>query len=519
MGLSAGNHMPSWIMSKLGRHLGTVSLLSSLSLIFIPTYAVAVKPSVSISAQSVANSEELEAADDIPEFDGQDTLEDGDGHIEKIYQEPLLLPAGGNVPATIGRSTPIKKGDQMTTATVPATPSTTKVTSTSSPDQRKEISPSLTDLTAAANDSTSSQIPLNAISPMTLKTFVEVVDLVRREYVEPVSDEVLFNDAMSGMLTKLDNHAEFLDTDAYQNLRAFTQGDVGEVGLQAQYQESQGHWVVTAVAPNSPAAEERIKVGDYIHQINETKLTSRKTANDVEQMLVGIAGTQVEVVVSRAGRRKRTVTLQRNQTREQQVEARMQDGVAIVKLPVFQDNSRQKLLTSLAQLNAPVSGIVIDVRDNPGGVLESAIDIAGLFMADKTVVQVKGRRGIERTVKTSDQALLASLPVVVLQNRYSASAAEVLSSSLQTQKRALVVGETSYGKGSVQSVIPVDEDQAIKLTVAYYMTADGRQIDDIGVTPDIALKGEEDTWQKQAIALLLKQDLPRGVTFLLKESN
>ena len=364
-----------------------------------------------------------------------------------------------------------------------------------------------------------SKVPLNTISPTTLKTFVEVIDLVRREYVDSVSDEVLLNDAMSGMLTKLDSHAEFLDSEAYENLRAFTQGEVGEVGLQAEYQTAKGHWVVTSVVANSPAAKEHIRVGDYLHQINEVKLTDRKNTNDIKQLLAGIAGTQVNLVVSREGRRKRTITLQRNQTREQGVHVRLQEGVAIVKLPVFQNNSRQNILTALTKLNAPVSGLVIDVRDNPGGVLEAAVDIAGLFMSETPVVQIEGREGVESILTTSADAQLSILPVIILQNRYSASAAEVLASSLQTQKRAQIVGETSYGKGSVQSVIPVNDEQAIKLTVAHYLTADGRQIDDIGVTPDIELKGEEDLWEQQAVTLMLAKERPSGLSFVLRPSQ
>lgn len=459
------------------------------------------------SWQEAVDDDGLSLADDIPEEDGADNFEDDDGHIGRIYAQPL--PEAG-----------LDNADYPPISNLPpkvVKPVDSRMVITQNQGSQAENA-SVAELNSSA-ESMVAQIPLNAISPLTLKTFVEVIDLVRREYVEPVSDEVLFNDAMSGMLTKLDSHAEFLDAEAYQNLRAFTQGDVGEVGIQASYQQSQGHWVVTAVTPNSPAAEERIRVGDYIHQINETKLTERKTANDVEQLLSGIAGSQVELVVSREGRRKRTVMLQRNQTRQQQIEVKLQEGIAIVRLPVFQNNSRQKLLVSLAQLNQPVAGIVLDVRDNPGGVLESAIDIAGLFMAEKTAVQVKGRQGIERTLTTGNNALLANIPVIILQNRYSASAAEVLASSLQTQKRARVVGETSYGKGSVQSVIPVNDEQAIKLTVAYYLTADGRQIDDIGITPDISLSGDEAMWEQQAVTLLLAEDLPPGVSFVLKEPD
>ena len=366
------------------------------------------------------------------------------------------------------------------------------------------------------------QVSLNAISPETLKTFVAVVDLVRREYVDAVKDEELFNNAMSGMLTKLDSHAEFLDAEAYENLRAFTEGDVGDIGIKVQYQPKEGYWVITEVIDGSPADKKGIAVGDYLHQVDEFKLGEEEESNDIEQLLTGIAGTQVDVVTSKAGRRKHSTTLQRNNNHPQIIETRLVDGMAIIRLPAFQNNSREKLLQSLIELDAPITGVLLDMRDNPGGVLASAVSVASLFMTDTDVVQVKGRQSDSRTLSTQGAALLEALPVVVLQNRYSASAAEVLASSLQAQKRATILGEVSYGKGSVQSVIPLNDEQAVKLTVANYMTALGKKIDGVGVAPDVTLLGNQSTWEQQALDLLRQQALPSGIRFVRKaqtESN
>ena len=360
------------------------------------------------------------------------------------------------------------------------------------------------------------QVSLKAISPETLKTFVAVVDLVRREYVDTVNDEELFSNAMSGMLTKLDSHAEFLDAEAYENLRAFTEGDVGDIGIKLQYQPKVGYWVITEVVDGSPADKKGIAVGDYLHQVDEFKLGEDEESNDIEQLLTGIAGTQVDVVTSKAGRRKHTTTLQRNHNHPQVIETRLVDGMAIVRLPAFQNNSREKLLQGLIDLDAPVKGILLDMRDNPGGVLASAVSVASLFMTNTDVVQVKGRQSDSRTLSTQGAALLDTMPVVVLQNRYSASAAEVLASSLQAQKRATILGEVSYGKGSVQSVIPLNDEQAVKLTVAHYMTASGKKIDGVGVAPDVTLTGNESTWEQQALDLLRKKALPSGVRFVRK---
>lgn len=360
------------------------------------------------------------------------------------------------------------------------------------------------------------QVSLKAISPETLKTFVAVVDLVRREYVDTVNDEELFSNAMSGMLTKLDSHAEFLDAEAYENLRAFTEGDVGDIGIKVQYQPKVGYWVITEVVDGSPADKKGIAVGDYLHQVDEFKLGEDEESNDIEQLLTGIAGTQVDVVTSKAGRRKHTTTLQRNHNHPQVIETRLEDGMAIVRLPAFQNNSREKLLQGLIDLDAPVKGVLLDMRDNPGGVLASAVSVASLFMTNTDVVQVKGRQSESRTLSTQGAALLDTMPVVVLQNRYSASAAEVLASSLQAQKRATILGEVSYGKGSVQSVIPLNDEQAVKLTVAHYMTASGKKIDGVGVAPDVTLTGSESTWEQQALDLLRKKALPSGVRFVRK---
>ncbi len=360
------------------------------------------------------------------------------------------------------------------------------------------------------------QVSLNAISPETLKTFVAVVDLVRREYVDAVNDEELFNNAMSGMLTKLDSHAEFLDAEAYENLRAFTEGDVGDIGIKVDYQPEVGYWVITEVVDDSPADKKGIAVGDYLHQVGEFKLDEDKESNDVEQLLTGIAGTQVDIVTSKAGRRKHTTTLQRNHSHPQIIETELVDGIAMIKLPAFQNNSREKLLEGLINLDAPVTGILLDMRDNPGGVLTSAINVASLFMEDTDVVQVQARQEGSRVLSTKGDAILKRLPMVVLQNRYSASAAEVLASSLQAQKRATIVGEVSYGKGSVQSVVPLNDEQAVKLTVANYMTAAGGKIDGIGVKPDVTLSGSESTWEQQALDLLKARVLDTGIRFVRK---
>lgn len=367
------------------------------------------------------------------------------------------------------------------------------------------------------------RVPLNAISPKTLKTFVSVVDLIRREYPEATTDDELFYHAINGMLTKVDGHAEFLDADAFGSLQSFTTGKVADIGIEVAWQERAGHWVITQVASGSSAAQAGMTTGDYLHQIGEVRLSGSQSQNDIAQLLNGIQGTKVDITFSKAGRSKLTKTIERTHGTESNIETLVKDGVVIVKLPVFQSNTREQILNGVATANVPVQGMIIDVRNNPGGVLESAVDVASLFMRNQVVTQVEGRDGIERVMHTTGTPLLDEIPLIILQNRYSASAAEVLASSLQTQKRALIVGETSYGKGSVQSVIPIGDNQAVKITTAHYLTADGDKIDKVGVKPDVSFDADisqrlnpqssTDEWLARAMSIMQEGKLASGVEF------
>lgn len=350
------------------------------------------------------------------------------------------------------------------------------------------------------------KVPLNAISPDTLKTFVNVIDTVRRQYVGDTNDEALFRYAMGGMLKKLDTYAEFLDKEALSNLQAFTEGSVASVGIVANYSLNQGHWVVEFVAPDSPSAKAGIKVGDYLHEISGIRLSESHSNHDITQMLSGIAGTQLDIVISHAGRGKHTVSLQRNIAEDEQLEVKIQDGIAMVRLPIFTNRTKDELLQSLGSANEPISAVLIDVRNNPGGVLSSAIDVASLFMPNRPVVQVVARGQKPKTLNTTQTAPLQGLPVMVVQNRYSASAAEVLAAAFLSNG-AIVAGETSYGKGSVQSVLPIGEE-AVKLTTAHYQMVNGTKIDGVGIKPNLALDFEDGLWLNKALAVLNARKAP-----------
>ncbi|MBS9779020.1 MAG: S41 family peptidase [Moraxellaceae bacterium] len=337
-----------------------------------------------------------------------------------------------------------------------------------------------------------SYTPLNQVDTKTLQTFVKVIDLVRQEYVQPINDKQLFINAMKGMLKNLDTHAEFLDTQSYTNLQAFAQGDLAETGIECKFDNEQGNWVVQKVIANSPADLAKIKAGYYLHEIDGKKLDDPHiNEHDIKQALQGFAGSMVDIVVSDAGRRMHKITLQRTLTKQTSVDVKIDNGIAIIHIPTFQENTRKQILDKLIALQTPVYGVILDVRDNPGGVLTSAVDVAGLFLSKKDAVQIENRQGEIKILKTHSKAYFTRIPVVVLQNRYSASASEVLASALQYHNKATVLGETSYGKGSIQSIIPIDDGQAVKLTVAHYLRPNGAQIDGQGVLPDIDLGSEK----------------------------
>ncbi|WP_019673011.1 S41 family peptidase [Psychrobacter lutiphocae] len=356
-------------------------------------------------------------------------------------------------------------------------------------------------------------VPLNAISPETIETFVEVIDVIRHDYLHPVNDEVLFQHAITGMLEKLDSHAEYLTEESYERLRSFTDGEVGQVGIFARYDNTSGYWIVNEVLAQSSAKEMGVEAGDRLLRIKRAELTSDMTPQDITQLLSGVAGSQVSVTLLSKRGTRRNLNLQRNLAADNKLQVTVQQDIAVVRLPVFQNGTKDQLIDALRQTGVPITGVVLDVRNNPGGVLSSAIDLASLFIRDSNLIQVRNRTNRSQLLKSNGVPYLSDLPVVILQNRYSASAAEVLASSFKSNQRAKILGEQSFGKGTVQEVIPLKSGGALKLTVAEYRSTSGDPIDGIGVTPDIHFEHDGVDWQQRAVNYLLTQDRPLGIKF------
>lgn len=320
-----------------------------------------------------------------------------------------------------------------------------------------------------------------------LRVFASVYERVRQNFVEPVSDEQLFDNAMGGLLSRLDPYSEFLDPQSYTRLLAFTEGDIAHTGLQVK--SVADVWQISQVAANSPALQADIQVSDLLLRI-DGKSTRTLSQQDIEQMLRGTIGSSVRLTLGRQGQRNREVSIRRIAPEAHAVRYTIRsDGIVILSMRAFQAHTGQQILDVLEPLyqRGALRGLVLDVRDNPGGLLSSAVEVADYFLAGGVIVSTKGRGEPEQHYQAVSEPRFADVPIMVLINRYSASAAEVLAGALQDHARATVIGQTSYGKGSVQKLWPIEGGRAIKLTVSRYYTPKGRMIEGSGIVPDVML--------------------------------
>lgn len=327
------------------------------------------------------------------------------------------------------------------------------------------------------------------------RAFDEVLRQVQANYVSEVSEEDLMISALRGMLDELDDHSLFLDRRDFRDLQADTSGEFGGIGIELGLTD--GYFTVIAPMNGTPAARAGLRAGDRIVAVDGDSLKGEKLI-DVVQRLRGEPGTEVALEIRRADERT-TVTLERAVIALASVDARLlEPGFGYVRISQFQSGTAaafEEALADLEQISGEdgLHGVILDLRDNPGGVLQASVAVADALLERGMIVYTEGRQPSSRhTYRASAGDLLDAAPVVVLMNRGSASAAEIVAGALQDHGRATVMGSTSYGKGSVQSVMPVSGEQAIKLTTAYYYTPSGRSIHHAGIDPDVAHdRGEE----------------------------
>lgn len=322
-----------------------------------------------------------------------------------------------------------------------------------------------------------------------LDTFTQVMHLIETNYVEDVESKTMIYGAIKGMLNELDPHSSFLDPDTLKEFREETQGEFGGLGITIGLREK----ILTVIAPleDTPAYRKGIKAGDQIIKI-EGESTAGITLHDAVKQLRGKPNTDVTITIHRGEETKPfDVTITRDIIKISSVKSAMIGNIGYVRLVQFTNNLSESVAETLEELNANgADSYIIDVRNNPGGLLSEAINVSSIFLpSNQIVVYTMDRQQTRHDYKSRIFSMKeVEKPIIVLVNEGSASASEILTGALQDYQRATIMGEKTYGKASVQTIIPLLDDSAIKLTTAKYFTPNGRSIHDIGIEPDIAVK-------------------------------
>lgn len=340
-------------------------------------------------------------------------------------------------------------------------------------------------LTAHAAMEEQGELPLEE-----LRTFADVYNQIRVGYVEDIDDSTLLEYAIQGMLMGLDPHSVYLNSDAFEGLQEVTSGEFSGLGLEVGMED--GYVKIIAPIDGSPAAAAGLQSGDVILKLGTAPIKGMSLGEAIEVMR-GPVGSEIELTIGRPGESQPfEVTLTRDVIKVASVRQRwLEPGYGYIRIAQFQSATGSDVTEALAKLMDEESllGLVLDLRNNPGGVLRSSVDVAGLFMDGGKVVYTKGRlpnSDMEFEAEPADAT--AGVPIVVLINAGSASASEIVAGALQDHNRAVIMGTRSFGKGSVQTVLPISESRAVKLTTALYFTPGGRSIQAEGIEPDIEVE-------------------------------
>ena len=325
-----------------------------------------------------------------------------------------------------------------------------------------------------------------------LRAFTEIFGRIKRDYVEPVSDKKLFEDAIRGMLNGLDPHSAYLIADEFQELKESTTGQFGGLGIEVTMEN--GFVKVVSPIDDTPAQKAGMKTGDLIIKLDE-KPVKGMSLNDAVKLMRGEPGSKIVLTIVREGEETPLkLTITRAIIKVKSVKNKMlEKGYGYIRISSFQSGTADNLeeaLTALKKENGGrLKGLILDLRNNPGGVLEAAVKVSDAFLRSGLIVYTKGRiENSEMRFNATSEDLIDDAPMVVLINGGSASASEIVAGALQDQKRAIIMGEKSFGKGSVQTILPTSNGAAIKLTTARYFTPSGRSIQAEGIEPDITLK-------------------------------
>lgn len=344
---------------------------------------------------------------------------------------------------------------------------------------------------AIAANNADNRLPLSEV-----RTFTEVLDRIKKAYVEPVDDETLLENAIKGMLSELDPHSAYLEPDAFKDLQVSTHGEFGGLGIEVGMEN--GFVKVITPIDDTPAQKAGVEAGDLIIKLDE-KPVKGMTLNEAVKLMRGKPGTPIKLTIMRESQREPLeIAVTRDVIKVVSVKNKMLDeGYGYIRITQFQINTGKdlnKAIKTLHKKSTPLKGLVLDLRNNPGGVLDAAVDVTNAFINHGLVVYTKGRLAdTEMKFEANEDTLLPHTPVIVLVNGGSASASEIVAGALQDHRRAIIMGTPTFGKGSVQTVLPLHNNRALKLTTARYYTPKGRSIQAKGIEPDIVVEASKVT--------------------------
>lgn len=336
------------------------------------------------------------------------------------------------------------------------------------------------------NDTETGELPVDEI-----RAFAEVFAKIKKDYVENVEDSVLLEYAIRGMLEGLDPHSSYLDEEAYLNLQEGTSGEFGGLGIEVGMED--GFIKVISPIDDTPAQKAGLQAGDLIIRLDDTPVKGM-SLNDAVERMRGEPGTDITLTIIRDGADKPLkVTITRDVIKVKSVRTQiLEPGFGYLRISHFQSRTAEDARAALQELkqdnDGGLEGLILDLRNNPGGILSAAVGVSDLFLDKGLIVYTEGRiddSKLRFNAKPAD--LLDNAPVVVLVNAGSASASEIVAGALQDHKRAIIMGQKTFGKGSVQTVLPVSNAAALKLTTARYFTPSGRSIQVSGIEPDVTL--------------------------------
>ena len=347
-------------------------------------------------------------------------------------------------------------------------------------------------------------LPLNEV-----RMFTQALDHIRRAYVEEIDDETLLEYAIQGMLSGLDPHSAYMAGNEFESLQDTTTGQFGGLGVEVSRRD--GYILVVAPIDGSPADRAGVLAGDLIIEIDNKPIREMQP-DDAAKMMRGEPGSQVSITIAREGEEPFDLTLTREIIEISSVRSRMlEPGYAYLRIAQFRGNTGEEFAEELQELlneEADLKGLVLDLRNNPGGVLQASVSVVDAFIDSGDIVSTKGRLEDSRSsYSASMQTIAPETPLVVLINNGSASASEIVAGALQDHGRALIMGTDSFGKGSVQTVLPLAADKAIKLTTSLYYTPSGRSIQAQGIIPDIEVEEAFVTRRSRSVTQYKESDL------------